>query len=159
MAEMTGNLQTGDMVPNFSLPTGDGTVAGIADYRGKNLVIFFYPKDDTPGCTKESIAFSQSRAAFQACDTEIVGISIDSPKSHAKFTAKHELTVTLASDEEKSAVEAFGVWVEKNMYGRKYMGTERATFLIDKQGKIAQIWRKVKVPGHVDAVLEAAQTL
>ncbi|NNF79081.1 MAG: thioredoxin-dependent thiol peroxidase [Rhizobiales bacterium] len=156
---MTGNLQTGDMVPNFSLPTGDGTVADVADYRGKKLVIFFYPKDDTPGCTKESIAFSQSRAAFQACDTEIVGISIDSPKSHAKFTAKHELTVTLASDEDKSAVEAFGVWVEKNMYGRKYMGTERATFLIDRQGKIAQIWRKVKVPGHVDAVLEAAQAL
>ncbi|MCP5084589.1 MAG: thioredoxin-dependent thiol peroxidase [Alphaproteobacteria bacterium] len=156
---MTGNLQTGDMVPNFSLPTGEGAVVEVAGYRGKNLVIFFYPKDDTPGCTKESIAFSQSRAAFQACDTKIVGISIDSPKSHAKFTEKHELTVTLASDEDKSAVEAFGVWVEKNMYGRKYMGTERATFLIDKQGKIAQIWRKVKVPGHVDVVLEAAQAL
>ena len=156
---MTGNLQTGDMVPNFSLPTGDGSTVDVADYRGKKLVIFFYPKDDTPGCTKESIAFSQSRADFQGCGTEILGVSIDSAKSHAKFTAKHDLTVTLASDEDKSAVEAFGVRVEKNMYGRKYMGTERATFLIDAQGKIAQIWRKVKVPGHVDAVLEAAKAL
>ncbi len=156
---MTGNLQIGDDAPNFSLPTGDGTLASIAEFRGKNLVIFFYPKDDTPGCTKESIAFSQARGDFQACNTEIVGISIDSPKSHAKFAAKHELAVTLVSDEEKSAVEAFGVWVEKNMYGRKYMGTERATFLIDSEGKIAQIWRKVKVPGHVEAVLEAAKAL
>lgn len=156
---MTGNLQIGDNAPDFALPTGDGEVVNVADFKGKNLVIFFYPKDDTPGCTKESIAFSQARADFQACNTEIVGISIDSPKSHAKFSAKHELSVTLASDEEKSTVEAFGVWVEKNMYGRKYMGTERATFLIDSQGKIAQIWRKVKVPGHVEAVLEAAKAL
>ena len=156
---MTANLQIGDEAPNFSLPSGDGETLNTADFLGKNLLIFFYPKDDTPGCTKESIAFSQARGDFQAADTEIVGISIDSPKSHAKFTAKHELTVPLGSDEDKAAVEAFGVWVEKNMYGRKYMGTERATFLIDKQGKIAQIWRKVKVKGHVEAVLDAAKAL
>ncbi|MEM1198627.1 MAG: thioredoxin-dependent thiol peroxidase [Pseudomonadota bacterium] len=156
---MTANLQIGDEAPHFSLPSGDGEKLSAADFKGKNLVIFFYPKDDTPGCTKESIAFSQARADFQAADTEIVGISSDSLKSHAKFTAKHELTVPLGSDEDKTAVEAFGVWVEKNMYGRKYMGTERATFLIDKQGKIAQIWRKVKVKGHVEAVLDAAKAL
>ncbi len=156
---MTGNLQSGDQAPSFSLPAGDGGHIDVSDYRGKNLVIFFYPKDDTPGCTKEAIAFSQSREAFDKCETEIIGISIDSPKSHAKFTAKHELTVIVANGEDRSAVEAFGVWVEKNMYGRKYMGTERATFLINKQGKIAQIWRKVKVPGHVEEVLEAAKAL
>lgn len=156
---MTGNLQIGDPAPQFSLPTGDGGQTELSNFAGKNLVIFFYPKDDTPGCTKESIAFSQNQAAFQASNTEILGISVDSPKSHEKFTNKHDLTVTLGSDEEKAAVEAYGVWVEKNMYGRKYMGTERATYLIDKHGKIAQIWRKVKVPGHVEAVLEAARAL
>ncbi len=156
---MTANLEIGDDAPQFSLPSGDGETLSAADFLGKNLVIFFYPKDDTPGCTKESIAFSQALAEFKAADTEIVGISIDSPKSHAKFSAKHDLTVPLGSDEDKAAVEAYGVWVEKNMYGRKYMGTERATFLVDKQGKIAQIWRKVKVKGHVEAVLEAAKAL
>ncbi len=156
---MTGSLQVGDQVPDFSMPTGGGGSVQASDYQGKNLVIFFYPKDDTPGCTKESIAFNQSKAAFQACNTEILGISIDPPKSHDKFAAKHDLDLTLGSDEQKAVVAAFGVWVEKNMYGRKYMGTERATFLIDSEGKIAQIWRKVKVPGHVDQVLEAAKAL
>ncbi len=156
---MTGILQIGDKAPGFALPSGDGEQIQVSDYLGKNLVIFFYPKDDTPGCTKESIAFSQNQKAFQDANTEIVGVSIDSPKSHQKFTNKHDLTVPLASDEEKAAVEAYGVWVEKNMYGRKYMGTERATFLIGKDGNIAQIWRKVKVPGHVEAVLEAAKAL
>ena len=156
---MTDILQIGDKAPGFALPSGDGEQIQVSDYLGKNLVIFFYPKDDTPGCTKESIAFSQNQKAFRDANTEIVGISIDSPKSHQKFTNKHDLTVPLASDEEKAAVEAYGVWAEKNMYGRKYMGTERATFLIGKDGNIAQIWRKVKVPGHVEAVLEAAKAL
>ena len=105
---MTGNLQTGDTAPNFSLPTGNGGQIDVSSYQGKKLVIFFYPKDDTPGCTKESIGFSQSLAAFQACGTEIVGVSVDPPKSHEKFAAKHNLSVPLASDEEKSAVEAYG---------------------------------------------------
>lgn len=156
---MREELTAGDPAPEFTLPTGDGGEIGLASLRGNKVVLFFYPKDDTPGCTKESIAFSLAKDAFEAASTTVIGVSADSIKSHTKFAAKHELSVTLASDEGKQAIEAYGVWVEKNMYGRKYMGIERATFLIDADGKLARIWRKVKVSGHVEAVLQATQVL
>ena len=123
------------------------------------MVLYFYPKDDTSGCTKEAIAFSGLLDAFKAANTVVVGMSPDSATKHDKFKAKHDLTVTLVADEEKETLQAYGVWVEKSMYGRKYMGVERSTFLIDKDGTIAEVWRKVKVPGHAEAVLEAAKTL
>jgi len=120
-------------------------------------VLYFYPKDDTPGCTKEAIGFTESLAAFTAANTVVVGVSKDSVAKHAKFRAKYELGIPLVSDEDGTLCEDYGVWVEKAMYGKTYMGIERATYLIDTTGKIAQIWRKVRVPGHVDAVLEAAK--
>ena len=156
---MSNELAEGAPAPEFKLPVSVDRWADLSGYKGKKLVIFFYPKDDTSGCTKESIGFSESLGAFAEADTEILGISADSLRSHAKFTDKHGLQVALASDEDKQAIAAYGVWVEKSMYGRKYMGIERSTFLIDRDGNIAHIWRKVKVPGHVDAVLEAAQAL
>jgi len=149
------SLDTGDKAPDFSLPTDGGGTASLSDYAGKSLVLFFYPRDDTSGCTKEAIGFSGAKAQFEAAGAQILGVSKDSPASHDKFVAKHSLTVRLASDEESDLCEQMGVWVEKNMYGKKYMGIERATFLIDPSGKIARTWRKVKVPGHVEAVLEA----
>ncbi|MBZ0216524.1 MAG: thioredoxin-dependent thiol peroxidase [Fimbriimonadaceae bacterium] len=155
----TTSLKTGDTAPLFTLPTDGGQEISLKALRGRNVVIYFYPKDMTSGCTKESIAFSENKAAFEAANTEIIGISADSTSSHDKFKAKHSLDLVLASDEEKKTIEDYGVWVEKNMYGRKYMGFERATFLIDADGKIAEIWRKVRVNGHVDKVLEAARQL
>ena len=150
-------ISTGDQIPALDLPR-DGGVNFTADsYSGKPLVLFFYPKDSTPGCTKESIAFSQALEEFSAIGVQVVGISPDSVKSHDKFIAKHELTVPLLSDEDKTTLEAFGVWVEKSMYGKKYMGVERTTFLIDGEGKVVHAWHKVKVPGHVDEVLNAAK--
>ena len=131
----------------------------LADFSGKKLVIYFYPKDDTPGCTTEAIDFTAHKAAFADADTEIVGVSADTVEKHDKFKAKHNLDISLLSDPDHKMLEAYGVWVEKNMYGRKYMGIERATYLIDADGKIAQIWRKVKVKGHVEAVLAAAQEI
>lgn len=152
-------LREGEKAPEFQLPgDGDRTIS-LGDFAGKNLVIYFYPKDDTKGCTKESIEFSQARDKFAAANTQILGISADSVASHDKFKAKHALELALASDEEKTAIADYGVWVEKNMYGRKYMGIERATFLVDAKGGIARIWRKVRVTGHVDSVLAAAQEL
>ncbi len=145
--------------PAFSAPTDGGGTLALADLKGSKVVLFFYPKDDTSGCTKEAIAFSEAREAFESANTKIVGISIDSPASHDKFIAKHDLKIPLLSDEDKTIVEAYGVWVEKSMYGRKYMGTDRATFLLDAEGVVRQVWRKVKVPGHVEAVLKAAQAL
>lgn len=145
--------------PDFSLPvTGGGTVS-LADLKGTPVVLFFYPRDDTPGCTKESIGFSEHLADFEAAGAKVFGISRDTMAKHDKFTAKHDLTVPLLSDENGEMTEAYGVWVEKNMYGKKSMGIEQATYLIDAQGDIAKIWRKVKVPGHVEAVLDAVKAL
>ncbi len=156
---MSTSLAVGDDAPRFNLPIAGGKTINLDDLAGKNVVLYFYPKDDTPGCTKEAIAFTQAKGAFEAANTEIIGVSADSLKKHQKFTAKHSLKITLGSDEENKTIEAYGVWVEKNMYGKKYMGIERATYLIDPAGKIAQVWRKVKVPGHVDEVLEEARKL
>jgi thioredoxin-dependent peroxiredoxin len=147
----------GALSPNAEFLKADGSSGSIADYRGKTLVLYFYPKDDTSGCTKEGQEFTALAADFAKAGAVVLGASKDSVKSHAKFIAKYELAVELASDESGALCEAFGVWVEKSMYGKKYMGIERSTFLIGADGKIAQIWRKVKVPGHAAAVLEAAQ--
>lgn len=156
---MNAPLETGQMAPDFTLPVDNGDSVSLSGLKGKNVVVFFYPKDLTSGCTKESIAFSEMKDEFAKANTHIIGISADSVARHAKFREKHELTVDLASDEEKQVIEAYGVWVEKSMYGRKYMGIERATFLIDSEGRIARIWHKVRVAGHVAAVLKAAQEL
>ncbi|MEM7425782.1 MAG: thioredoxin-dependent thiol peroxidase [Pseudomonadota bacterium] len=156
---MSTTLAVGEQAPEFNLPVGEATSLSLSQLKGKNVVLYFYPKDDTPGCTKEAIAFTQAKAQFDAANTQVIGVSADSLKSHEKFAGKHDLAITLGADEEKQTIEAYGVWVEKNMYGRKYMGIERATYLIDAEGKIAEIWRKVKVPGHVDKVLAAAQGL
>ncbi len=148
-----------ESAPDFTLPvTGDGAVT-LSALKGAPVVLFFYPRDDTPGCTKEAIGFSTDLAAFAAAGAKVFGISRDTVAKHDKFTAKHDLTVPLLSDETGSVTEAYGVWVEKNMYGKKTMGIERSTFLINAEGNIAQIWRKVKVPGHVDAVLDAVRAL
>ena len=151
--------QAGDQAPDFDLPTDTDTPARLAAFSGQKVVLFFYPKDDTSGCTKEAIGFTENKAAFDDAETVVIGISADSPKRHQKFRTKHNLDVILGSDEDKVVLEKYGVWVEKSMYGRKYMGIERSTFLIDSTGKIAQVWRKVKVPGHVEAVLLASQGL
>jgi len=156
---MTTQLDVGAKAPPFALPTdGEGNVS-LEDLKGKKVVLYFYPKDDTPGCTKEAISFSQHKPEFDRAGAVIIGASPDSPAKHDKFKAKHDLTVTLAADEDKELCEAYGVWVEKSMYGRTYMGVERSTFLIDADGRIAAIWRKVKVKGHAEAVLQAVQEL
>lgn len=152
-------IDIGEKAPNFSLPRDGGTTMTNADFAGKALVLFFYPRDDTSGCTKESIGFSQAQAAFRAAGADVVGVSKDSVESHDKFVAKHGLTVPLISDKTGSLCEDFGVWKEKSMYGKTFMGIERSTFLIDREGVIRNVWRKVKVPGHVEAVLEAVQAL
>ena len=149
----------GDAAPDFSLPTDGGGEITLSALQGKPVIVYFYPKDDTSGCTKEAIGFSEAKGDFDALGATIIGISPDSPTKHDKFIAKHELTIRLAADEEKTAAEAYGVWVEKSMYGKKYMGVERSTFLISADGQIAKAWRKVKVPGHVDEVLEATKGL
>ncbi|MBO6510613.1 MAG: thioredoxin-dependent thiol peroxidase [Roseibium sp.] len=152
-------LAIGDSAPVFDLEgDGNGRIA-LDSLKGKPVVVYFYPKDNTPGCTKEAIAFSELIEEFQKLGVTIVGLSPDSAKKHDNFIAKHNLAVRLAADTDKEAAEAYGVWVEKSMYGKKYMGVERSTFLVDADGKIAQIWRKVKVPGHAEAVLEAARAL
>lgn len=151
-------LQDGDQVPDLVLATDNGGKVKLKR-KGKPLVVYFYPKDDTSGCTAEAKDFSCMLADFQAAGADVVGISPDSTESHAKFRTKYDLTHTLAADPDKIAAEAFGVWVEKSMYGRKYMGVERATFLVDGAGRIAKSWRKVKVPGHAEAVLEAVKAL
>lgn len=149
----------GDTAPDFTLPRDGGDTLTLSALRPKTVVLYFYPRDDTPGCTKEAIAFTGLGDAFEAANTQVIGISKDTAAKHDKFIAKHELGVALVSDAESDVCEQYGVWVEKNMYGKKSMGIERATFLIDGTGKIVQIWRKVKVPGHAEAVLEAAQAL
>jgi len=153
-------LTAGSQAPDFDLPTDGKGRFRLSDRRGKNsVVLYFYPKDDTTGCTREAIDFNGLKAAFADAKTEVVGISIDSPASHDKFKAKYDLGFALASDEEKKVAEAYGVWAEKSMYGRKYMGVERTTFLIDRAGQIARVWPKVKVAGHAEDVLEQARGL
>lgn len=149
----------GDAAPAFTLPRDGGGEVSLADFAGKSVVLYFYPKDDTPGCTTEAIDFTSEKAAFESAGATIIGVSKDSVTKHDKFIAKHGLGVILASDENGTTCEDYGVWVEKNMYGKKYMGIERATFLVAPDGTIAEVWRKVKVKGHVAAVLEAAKTL
>lgn len=153
------SLSIEDTVPQFSLPADNGATMSDADLRGRKTVLYFYPKDDTPGCTKEAQAFRDKIDEFSAAGVAVVGVSIDPVASHHKFKAKHGLNFPLISDVDKTLAEAFGVWVEKSMYGRKYMGVERATFLIDEAGVVREIWRKVKVPGHAEAVLAAAKAL
>lgn len=151
------DLEIGAAAPEFTLSASGGQTVSLSDYKGKKVILFLYPKADTSGCTKEAIGFTENLAAFEAAGATVLGLSKDPVSKLDKFAAKHDLKVTLLSDEGSETVEAFGAWVEKSMYGKKYMGIERSTFLIDEQGKIAQIWRKVKVPGHVDAVLEAVK--
>ncbi|MGD2132872.1 MAG: thioredoxin-dependent thiol peroxidase [Maricaulaceae bacterium] len=151
--------QVGDPAPRFALPADGGREVKLSELKGKKVVLYFYPKDDTSGCTKEAADFTSKLAAFKRAGATIVGVSKDSVDKHDKFKAKHDLKVTLASDEDGATLEDYGVWVEKSMYGRSFMGIERATFLIDAKGKIAQVWRRVRVPGHVDAVLEAVKAL
>lgn len=147
-------LKIGDSAPDFKLPTDGNGEISLKDFKGKTVVVYFYPKDDTPGCTKESCSFKDNMATFNKIGTQVIGISKCSVAKHDKFKDKYGLNFPLASDENSDVCERYGVWVEKSMYGRKYMGIERATFLIDENGKIAQIWRKVKVPGHVEAVMK-----
>ncbi len=152
-------LVIGKAVPAFSLPATGDNKWKLADAKGKHLVIYFYPRDNTAGCTTESAAFRDAYTQFKKAGTQIIGISTDSMKSHENFKSKLELPFELLSDEEKSVCELFGVYKEKSMYGRKYMGIERSTFLIDDKGVLRQEWRKVKVPGHVDEVLAATREL
>ena len=156
---MSKALEAGDKAPTFSLERdGDGKVA-LKDFKGASLVLYFYPKDDTSGCTAEAIGFTGKLKVFEKAGASIVGVSKDSVAAHDKFKAKHKLGVILASDPEGKACEAYGVWREKSLYGRKFMGIERSTFLIDDKGRIAQVWHKVKVPGHVEEVLTAVKAL
>ena len=156
---MAEPLKTGDPAPAFRLPRdGEGEIT-LADYAGKALVLYFYPKDDTSGCTREAADFTALMPAFRDAGAEILGVSPDSPRSHGAFKAKHGLDLALGSDEGKDVCEAYGVWQEKSMYGRKYMGVERTTFLIGRDGRVAEIWPKVSVKGHADAVLAAVRAL
>ncbi len=152
-------IDVGKKAPDFVLPDDNGGEVRISKLKGRPVVLYFYPKDDTSGCTQEAKDFSCIAGEFAAAGAELIGISPDGLKSHQKFKAKHDLSLRLLSDEEKAVATAYGVWVEKSMYGRKYMGVERSTFLIDKSGKLARIWRKVRVPGHAEEVLEAVRAL
>jgi thioredoxin-dependent peroxiredoxin len=156
---MAGDLVAGSKAPSFTLPRDGGTKISLKDFKGRNLVLYFYPKADTPGCTKEAIAFSRLRAAFAKAGTEILGVSADPVKAQDKFKSRHKLKVALASDESKKMLEAYGAWGEKSMYGRKYMGVIRKTLLIDAKGRIARVWPKVNVQGHAEEVLAAARMM
>ena len=156
---MTKELAPGAKAPAFRLPTDGGGEISSAKLKGKPYVLYFYPKDNTAGCTREAVEFSGAQRKFAAEGLEIVGISKDSPESHEKFRKKFRLKVTLGSDVELEVAHIYGVWIEKSLYGRRYMGMDRATFLVDAKGVIRHIWRKVKVPGHVEAVLSAAKAL
>jgi thioredoxin-dependent peroxiredoxin len=145
----------GDEAPDFILHGADGKSVKLSDLKGHHVVVYFYPKDDTSGCTKEALDFSELKPEFDKLKTKILGISPDGAKAHAKFSAKHDLKVTLLTDEEKAAIQGFGVWAEKKMYGKSYMGVERSTFLIGPDRKIVKAWRGVKVPGHAAEVLAA----
>ena len=150
-------LEIGSKAPDFTLPTNGGDNVTLSDLRNNMVVLYFYPKDMTPGCTTEAIGFSTLKKDFDALGVKIIGISKDSVARHDKFVTKHDLTITLASDETGEICEKYGIWVLKKLYGREYMGIERSTFLIGKDGKIAHVWRKVRVKGHPEAVLEMAQ--
>lgn len=156
---MTDRADTGDMMPDVPLGTPDGGAVRPSDFRGRKLVLFFYPKDDTPGCTVENKDFSALLPEFEAAGTAVLGISKDSAQKHQKFAAKHGLTVPLATDSDGGLSDALGVWGEKSLYGRLFMGMHRTTYLVDAEGRIARVWRKVKVKGHAAEVLEAAKIL
>jgi peroxiredoxin Q/BCP len=155
---MTKDLAIGDQAPDFVLPTDQGQVS-LAGLKGRTVVVYFYPKDDTGGCTNQARAFTAALPEFEALGAVVIGISKDSVASHAKFRAKHDLGVQLASDKDSDVVERYGAWIEKSMYGRTYMGIDRSTWLIDPEGIIRSIWRKVRVPGHVETVLAATRSL
>ncbi len=155
---MAQQLASGDRAPPFRLASEDGEISSSA-LKGKPYVLYFYPKDDTSGCTREATGFSENLRKFHALGVEVIGVSKDSVQSHEKFRHKYGLKIRLGSDPEKKTAEDYGVWIEKKLYGRAYMGMDRATFLVDGKGIIRQIWRSVKVPGHVEAVLEAAKQL
>jgi peroxiredoxin Q/BCP len=147
-------LKPGDPAPNFDLPTAGGGRVSLSTLKGKRAVLYFYPKDDTPGCTQEALNFTEKAKAFASAKVMVIGVSRDSVEKHDKFAAKHGLSLILASDEDGKVCERYGVWKEKSLYGRTFMGIERSTFLIDPAGKLQRIWRKVRVSGHVDEVLE-----
>jgi peroxiredoxin Q/BCP len=146
-------LKVGAKAPDFTLPTGDGGTVSLKNLKGKKVVLYFYPKDDTPGCTKEACSFRDQIAVIKKKGATVIGISTDSPVAHAKFAKKYDLPFTLGSDEKQQTVKKYGVWKEKNMYGKKYMGTERTTFVIDEKGTITRIFPKVKVDGHVEEII------
>jgi peroxiredoxin Q/BCP len=152
-------VDDGDKAPSFAMATGSGDTVKLAALKGKPVVLYFYPKDDTSGCTLEAKDFSRLAPEFRKAGAEVIGVSPDSVESHQKFSKKHDLAVHLAADTDKAVANAYGVWAEKSMYGRKYMGVERSTFLIGKDGRIAKSWRKVKVPGHAEEVLSALKAL
>lgn len=156
---MSKEPTAGEKAPAFSLPSDGGGKVSLKEFKGRNLVLYFYPKADTPGCTKEAIAFSRLRAEFAKADTAILGVSADPVSSQDKFKSKHKLTIALGSDETKKTLAAYGAWGEKSMYGRKFMGVIRKTFLIDASGRIVRTWPKVRVPGHAEEVLAAAREL
>ena len=148
-----------DSLPDLTLTAPDGTPLPLASFQGRKVAVYFYPKDDTSGCTREAQDFSALSADFAAADTALLGVSKDSPRSHGKFVEKYGLAVPLASDETGEVTEAFGAWIEKSMYGKKYMGIDRSTFLFDAEGRLVREWRKVKVPGHAEEVLAAARAI
>ena len=152
-------LEAGDKAPDFDLPTDGGGRARLADYVGRAVVVYFYPKDDTSGCTKQAQGFTERAADFANAGAVVIGVSKDPPRSHDKFKTKYGLDLVLGSDEDTAVMQAYGAWQEKSMYGRKYMGADRSTFLIGPDGVLKRVWRGVKVPGHVDEVLEAARAL
>lgn len=156
---MAGTLGPGDSAPDFNLPAGPTGSLSLAALRGRKVVLYFYPRADTPGCTQEAMDFNRLRKAFAAAGTEIVGVSADPEKAVEKFRRKHDLGIVLVTDPGLDVLRAYGVWAEKSMYGRKFMGIVRTTFLIDADGRIAQVWRNVRVPGHAEAVLAAAKAL
>lgn len=156
---MTKALAEGDKAPTFKLPAADGNTISLADFKGRKLVVYFYPKADTPGCTKEAIDFSRLAKAFEKAGTAVLGVSADPVNKIDRFREKHDLTIPLLSDEKHAMLKAYGVWGEKKLYGRTFMGIKRTTVLIGPDGRIARLWQNVKVPGHAEAVLEAAKAL
>jgi peroxiredoxin Q/BCP len=159
MAQAAGGVSVGDRAPSFKIMTDDGEAVSSSTLKGAPYIVYFYPKDDTSGCIKEAIAFSDNLKKFEKAGVKVIGVSKDSVESHAKFRKKHKLKLTLGSDPDIRMAQDWGVWGEKTLYGRKYMGMERATFLIDAKGIVVEAWHKVKVPGHVEAVLERAKSL